>query len=90
MQGVNVEIFNWSVPAEVEFIKKSNLFQDGRIPYEEVKKTLAYVENKQWAEDLLKKGYTIFDIGDPKLANYTQGLSAFYDLELELIFGAIK
>jgi hypothetical protein len=88
--NVNMKTFEWSKDAEKQFLRLSNLSVDGRIPYEEVKKTLAYSENKLWAEDLIKKGFTIFDIGDPKLANFHEGLSAFYDLEKEIIFGVIK
>lgn len=45
---------------------------------------LAYQLDIKWAEELVKKGYTIIDIGNP---NNIVELSAFYDGERIIIFG---
>jgi hypothetical protein len=51
--------------------------------------TLAYKENKEWAERIVREGYNIFDIRDPLGANITEGFSPFYDIEKITIFGEL-
>ena len=53
------------------------------IPYEQIKTTLAYAENKDWAQYLKDNGYTILDIGNPNMINES---SAFYDMEKLVLF----
>lgn len=52
------------------------------ISEEEVPNTLMFKANKQWAEKLIKEGYTIIDIGNPN----NLSPSIFYNLELNTIF----
>ena len=81
-RGMKVETFRPSTKAEKKFNDAAELY-GGRIPYDEVKKTMGYQENKTWIERIKAEGYTIIDIGNP-----TNSLkaSAFYDLEIETIF----
>lgn len=86
--GVRVETFAWSEAAENE-IKELLRNSKERIPYDEIIKTKAYAENKEWAERIRDLGYNIFDIGDPTGANVSEGFSAFYDIEQLTIWGDI-
>lgn len=86
--GVDVETFNWTDEAKKDW-DRLKTFYGGRIPYDEVTKTLAYKENKEWAERIVREGYTIFDIRDPLGANLIEGYSAFYDIETLIIFGKL-
>ena len=49
--------------------------------WNEVHKTLAFKENKEWIDNLVNEGYNIFDIHDPLGASDSEGFSAFYDME---------
>lgn len=84
--GIEVETFKWSKNAELEMLKLTEKY-GGRAPYDVVVETLAFKENKQWAEGLLEKGYNIYDIGDPLGANVFEGFSPFYDIETITIWG---
>lgn len=93
--GIAAETFAWSDEAREEWdaliVLYKNKSLDGRIPYEEVKKTIGYTENKAWVEKKLKiEGSMIIDLGDPLGKNSIEGVSAFYDMEKELIFGLAK
>jgi hypothetical protein len=52
------------------------------LPYDLVKGTQSYKENKEWVESLKKDGYSVLDLGNPTKADP----SAFYDLEKEVLF----
>ena len=80
--------FKWSENAEKAFMDLMEA-HNGRVPYSDVVDSLAFKENKKWAEDLLEKGYNIYDIGDPVGANIKEGYSAFYDIETMTIFGEL-
>ncbi|WP_299462076.1 Hint domain-containing protein [uncultured Microscilla sp.] len=54
------------------------------LTYDEVQKTLAFKQNKDWAEALKAQGYTVIDIGNP---NRLTDKSAFYDMEKFTLFG---
>jgi hypothetical protein len=90
--GVKVETFQWTDEARDQFYKAAKEYQRAtgndraRLPYDEVKKTLAYEMNQEWAEHLVQDGYTIVDMGDPSGADAVEGASAFYDIEKTVIF----
>ncbi len=87
---VEVETFRWSDDAKENWKEVKKLYQNERIPYEKVIDTLGYRENKEWAERIVREGYTIFDIRDPLGANVTEGFSAFYDIENIIIWGRLN
>lgn len=61
------------------------------LPYERVKLTLWYQENKRWAKWIKENGYEIYDLGDnPGLLKNAPDRSAFYDLEKKIIFNDIQ
>lgn len=86
--GNEVKTFKWNDDAKIEFKYLADKL-GGRIPYEEVQKTLAFKENKEWIDNLVKEGYNIFDIHDPLGANITEGFSAFYDMETLTVWGRL-
>lgn len=88
--GVKVELFDWSDEARIEWYRIKDLSLNGRIPYDKVVETLAYKENKEWAEKIVRERYTIFDIRDPLGSNVKEGYSAFYDIENITIWGHLN
>ena len=78
-----VKDFNKRVADHRKIVRDPN----ARLPFDEVKKTLGYAENKAWINKKVQKGYTILDMGDPLNSNATEGLSAFYELEKTIVFG---
>ena len=90
---VDVPILSDAAKLEIQRlvdIKATKLGKDSKeilLSYDEVKKTMAYAENRIWAEYLRKNGYTVIDIGNP---NSIMEPSAFYDMEREVIFGIKK
>jgi len=75
---------------EIAFLVKAKARMLGKDPKEvelsdaEILETLAYELDVEWAEDLVKKGYTVIDIGNPN--NITKN-SEFYNGERDVIFG---
>lgn len=59
-------------------------YTDGKIPYDEVKKTIFYQDNEKFIRKMKAEGYTFIDLGNPL---GTTEPSAFYDMEINLIFG---
>ena len=58
--------------------------------YDVITGNLGYQENKTWIQKLINEGYTVFDIGDPTDAHLSEGISAFYDMEINLLFGVVR
>ena len=90
-KGYDVEIFDeevlldeWKekmVAASNEFRRLSNNGEKW-LTQEELIKTDMYKLNKEWANMIKDKGYTILDMGDFN----NKGPSAFYDMEKSILF----
>ena len=92
-KSIKAETFSLSDAAKENWAEKlkdhraSVSDPNARLPFEEVKKTFGYDENKEWAEKLVREKYTIIDMGDPLGKSESEGLSAFYEIEKTIIFG---
>ena len=90
---IHADKFVWTDKVAKNFKKRVSEYQrevgdpTARLPFDEVKKTMAYAENKAWIKERVQKGYTILDMGDPLNSNASEGLSAFYELEKIVVFG---
>jgi hypothetical protein len=84
----NAEIFDGdshiTKAARDQWLEEKAKYPGGIIPYDEVKKTIFYQDNEKFIRKMKEQGYTFIDLGNP--AGIT-GPSAFYDMEIKLIFG---
>jgi hypothetical protein len=69
------------------FNRLNGLPEGTPLPKNEVIKSIMYNRNKAWAEDKVKGGYTIVDLGDP---NGINEFSAFYSMEKAIFFGGYR
>lgn len=72
-----------SKKAQDDWDDLKKIYSGGIIPYDVVKTTLLYKENKAFIQKMKEEGYTFIDLGNPIGADP----SAFYDMEKLLIFG---
>lgn len=91
--GVRVRTFQQSRSAADDFADRLKEYQEatgdtsGRLPYDLVKNSKTYTENKEWIEQARRDGATIMDLGDPKNKGGSQGPSAYHDMERGVAFG---
>ncbi len=86
-EGFQVKTFSPSPAALDDLAIRGANYPNGFVPYEKVPETLMYQENRIWAENLLQSGATVIDIGNP---NGMAIPSAFYDMEIEVIWNIFK
>lgn len=87
-QGIDVTTFSGSYisnTAHREFKLLADQY-DGNIPDEVLVKTQIHAENRAWIEDLLSKGGSVVDIGNP----FSAEKSVFYEMEQLMVFGGPK
>ena len=86
-KGVKVETFADDIAWE-KFEKLIQLYRrnngpDDMLPPSLVIRTELFKRNQEWAQKLVRQGYTVFDIGNPQRI---PDKSPFYNIELETLF----
>ena len=82
--GMRVERFKPDQDVLKAFDDYAKQFTNGWVPYEAIPKTELYQLNLSWIRGLKNEGYTIIDLGNPF---NSPTASAFYDMEMEIVFG---
>ena len=88
--SLETETFAFSPAASDDFVKVVKEYRDrvgnqsAMLPLDDVRTTAGYAENKAWAEKLKSEGFTVLDLGNP---NGLAERSAFYEIELSVLFG---
>lgn len=86
-KGLDVKVFEPSRSSLTNLSRAGDSFPDGRVPYAQIPKTEIYKENVKWIADMKSEGRTFIDYGDPNAKNIKDGFSAFYDVEVSMVFG---